>query len=177
MITAKLLLTILLQSAPISGLQIDNVNIDEAYCLAENIFYEARNEDIQGQFAVASVTMNRVNDPHFPKTICEVVKQSITSKINKKTICAFSWYCDNDIKGIDIPIHKKNGEIDQQVVDQFQVASMIAISSLTEKLKDSTHGATHFHNPFKSQPQWTHTLIKTVRLGNHDFYKFPKVSE
>lgn len=173
MITAKLLLAYLLHTAPTVGLVVDTSKIDpdQAYCLAENVYYEARNEDIQGQFAVASVTLNRANDARFPNTICEVVKQSTFSKIANRVICAFSWYCENDKKGKEIPVNNKDGSINQQVVDQFQIASLVAIETLAGNINDNTHGATHFHNPNVSQPSWTATLRRTIRLGNHDFYK------
>ena len=74
MITAKILLAYLLHFGDISGLTIDTAKIDqqEVYCMAENIYYEARNEDIKGQFAVASVTLNRTKDARFPSTVCGV---------------------------------------------------------------------------------------------------------
>ena len=42
-------------------------------CLSRAVYYEARSEDTVGQMAVAEVVMNRVRDPRFPKTICDVV--------------------------------------------------------------------------------------------------------
>lgn len=171
MISAKLLLAYLLQTVNIVGINIDTskVDIEQAFCLAENIYYESRNEDIQGQFAVASVTLNRVKDSRFPNTICGVVKQTV--KNSNKVVCAFSWYCEKDRLGREIPVRNKDGSVNQQVVDQFQVASMIAISVLGGNVKDNTQGATHFHNPNISQPAWSSELRRTVRLGNHDFYK------
>lgn len=179
MITAKLLLSYLLQTANIVGLDVDTSKIDpaEAYCLAENIYYEARNEDIRGQFAVASVTLNRMNDSRFPNTICGVVKQTAVSRVSKKVICAFSWYCDNDRKGKEIPVKNKDGTVNQQIVDQFQVASIVAITVLSGNVEDNTKGATHFHNPNASNPPWKYELKKTASLGNHDFYKLPPVKE
>ena len=44
-------------------------------CMALNIFFEARSEPIQGQIAVAEVTLNRVASDDYPNTICEVVLQ------------------------------------------------------------------------------------------------------
>ena len=179
MMTAKLLLAYLLSTGNIVGIDIDTSQIDpeQAYCLAENIYYEARNEDIQGQFAVASVTLNRANDARFPSTICEVVKQSAVSRVTKKLVCAFSWYCENDKKGKEIPVRNKDGSINQQVVDQFQVASIVAITMLGGEIEDNTHGATHFHNPYTSHPAWRKELTKTMRVGNHDFYKLPPQKE
>ena len=179
MLTAQLLLVYLLQTANFVGIDVDTSNIDpeEAYCLAENIYYEARNEDIQGQFAVASVTLNRANDVRFPNTICGVVKQTAISRVSKKLVCAFSWYCENDKKGREIPVRNKDGTVNQQVVDQFQVASIVAITVLGGTVEDNTLGATHFHNPHTSNPAWRHELKKTMAIGNHTFYKLPPLKE
>lgn len=173
MLTAKLLLVYILQTANVMGLDVDTSKIDpeQAYCLAENIYYEARNEDIRGQFAVASVTLNRANDPRFPKTICSVVKYTAVPKNSNRLVCAFSWYCENDKKGKEIPVKNKDGTVNQQVVDQFQIASIVAISVLAGTVEDNTNGATHFHNPHTSRPAWRSELKKTVSLGNHDFYR------
>jgi len=175
MITAKLLLAYILSSASAIGVNVDTSKIDpeEAYCLAENIYYESRNEDIRGQFAVGAVTLNRVNDGRFPSTVCNVVKQANIHRVTKKVVCAFSWYCENDKKGKEIPVKNKDGTINQAVVDQFQVASIVAVQLLGGQVEDNTDGATHFHNPFTSQPNWRHEMKRTMRVGNHDFYRMP----
>ena len=173
MITAKLLLAYILQTASVvvPGVDTSNIDPDQAYCLAKNIFYEAKSESIQGQFAVASVTLNRANDPRFPDTVCEVVQQSAVSRVSKQVVCAFSWYCDNDKKGKEIPVRNNDGSINQAVVDQFQVASIVAITILAGNVSDNTKGATHFHNPFTSNPAWRYEMTRTMTIGNHSFYK------
>jgi spore germination cell wall hydrolase CwlJ-like protein len=167
MITAKLLLASILEFTTIFGMSVDTSKIDpeQAYCLAENIYYESRSEDLRGQFAVGSVTLNRVNDARFPSTVCDVVRQSKVNRETKKVTCAFTWYCENDRKGKDILI--KN----EKVEEQFKVASLVAIQLLSGNAKDNTRGATHFHNPYTSQPAWKYEMTKTMTLGNHDFYK------
>lgn len=45
----------------------------ELECLATNVYREANNEPFAGQVAVAKVTLNRVADKRYPKTICKVV--------------------------------------------------------------------------------------------------------
>ena len=62
-------------------------NNAELKCLADNIYYEAGNQPTQGKLAVAAVTINRVNSPKFPKSVCSVVYQR-TSRT-----CQFSWTC------------------------------------------------------------------------------------
>ena len=68
----------------------------ERECLADNIYFEARNQGFAGWVAVAQVTLNRVRDDRFPNTICEVVKQGLTyeSGFPIRDKCQFSWYCD-----------------------------------------------------------------------------------
>ena len=48
----------------------------QVICLAENIYFEARNQGTAGWMAVANVTINRRNDSRFPNTICDVVYES-----------------------------------------------------------------------------------------------------
>ena len=57
-------------------------------CLAENIYFEAGHEPLEGKKAVAFVTLNRVQSG-YADNICDVVKQK-TGKT-----CQFSWYCDH----------------------------------------------------------------------------------
>ena len=44
-------------------------------CLALNIYHEARNQEVDGMYAVADVVMNRVEDYRYPSSVCGVVKQ------------------------------------------------------------------------------------------------------
>ena len=44
-------------------------------CLALNIYFEARNESIAGQIAVAEVTLNRVASKNYPNNVCGVIYQ------------------------------------------------------------------------------------------------------
>jgi len=170
MINAKLILLYLLQSTDVSSLGIDpdTINQEEAYCMAQNIYYEAKSEDIRGQYAVAHATLNRVNDPRFPKTVCKVVKQVGILPSGKK-VCAFSWFCDGATD--DVPVRKQNGESNALVEEQFETASRVAIMTLAGKSEDITNGATHFHNPLISRPDWARRFIRTLRIGHHDFYK------
>ena len=47
-------------------------------CLADNIYWEARNQPVRGMFAVAFVVDNRVSDKRYPDTYCEVIQQGPT---------------------------------------------------------------------------------------------------
>ena len=65
--------TILFQEVNETG--IPNSKHREMVCLAENIYFEARAESIEGKAGVANVTRNRVNSTLFPNTYCDVVYQ------------------------------------------------------------------------------------------------------
>ena len=70
-------------------------------CLALNVYYEARSEPMDGQYAVAHVVLNRVANDAFPDDACKVVKQGyhkgrhsasslgtvMVSQTNPKTRC------------------------------------------------------------------------------------------
>ena len=49
--------------------------LEATICLALNIYHEARGESIEGQRAVAAVTLNRTVDPRWPNNTCDVVYQ------------------------------------------------------------------------------------------------------
>ena len=65
---------------------------DEVKCLAQNIYFEARDQKTKGQIAVALVTINRVESRRFPNTVCKVVYQANRYRNGKikKHMCQFS---------------------------------------------------------------------------------------
>ena len=166
---AKLILVGLLTNPLDAGITVDtsNIDIEEAYCLAQNVYYESRDQSLKGQYAVASVTLNRMKDYRFPKTVCKVVKQSVLIKSTNRYACAFSWFCFNRREEKDILYHNKDSDAGKE----FRVAAIVAINTLGGNVEDYSHGATYFHEYTTSSPTWRNELIKTVRIGTHDFYK------
>lgn len=65
---------------------------EEKLCLALNLWHEARHEPIEGLVAVAQVTLNRVEHPDFPDTVCSVVYERTKNRRNVVT-CQFTWTC------------------------------------------------------------------------------------
>lgn len=118
-------------------------------CLADNIYYEAGYEPEQGKVAVAFVTMNRLQDPRFPKDICSVVKQRV------KSTCQFSWFCENKR-----PAH----------AGVYHEARAVALKIYAnyEQMRDVTEGALYYHADYVN-PRWK--LEKTAVIGRHIFYK------
>jgi spore germination cell wall hydrolase CwlJ-like protein len=139
-------------------------------CLAQNIYWEARNQSFGGQVAVGLVTMNRVKDKRFPNTVCEVVYQGPRKSSNKdsnisipiRNRCHFSWYCDG--KSDKWPKNDKTA-----INLAYDIASMI----LDHKIHflDITRGATHYHADYV-YPEWASSKEKTVEIDDHIFYKW-----
>ena len=148
----------------------------ELYCLAMNIYHEARAELHVGMYAVADVTINRVFDTRYPNTICDVVKDAQMKEswktkqypklddsqrvyipiLNK---CQFSWYCD--------------GRADEvQDNDSWRLAQEVAYRIVKEKkYRGITEGATHYHATYVS-PSWRTSLDLVGRIGTHIFYRW-----
>ena len=136
----------------------------DRFCLAQNIYFEAGNQPFIGRFAVANVTLNRVNDLQFPNTICEVVYQSAAYKkswtgeiIPKRGMCQFSWYCDG-----------KSDEPKDSVtwIESIRIADLALQSSNF----DVTEGALWYHADY-IHPYWADHLEYVVTIENHIFYK------
>jgi spore germination cell wall hydrolase CwlJ-like protein len=125
-----------------------SISQEDLSCLAKNIYYEAPAEPYLGKLAVATVTMNRVQHPRFPKTICGVVYQ------RNSRGCQFSWTCG--------PKAKFNRKIYNESLE-------IARDVLTNNKKVvSLENALYFHNT-SIQPKWTFAK-RIVQIGNHIFY-------
>ena len=130
-------------------------------CLALNVYFEARSENMASQMAVSLVVMNRVKDHRFPDTVCEVVKQGITYKNSGQPVpnkCQFSWWCD---QRSDKPKNK------QAWLKAQQVASIVLDGSMI----DFTEGSTHYHAHYV-YPEWRKTKTKVTRIDSHIFYRW-----
>lgn len=134
----------------------------EVAWLAKNVYFEARNQGIAGQLAVAMVTINRVFDSRFPNTIEEVVTQAYTYKngfpIRHK--CQFSWYCDG--KSDKIRDWKSYNDIHRLVVTYLQNRDIIF---------DVTEGAVFYHADYVN-PSWAKVKEKTIEIEDHIFYRW-----
>jgi|TARA_B110000858_G_scaffold24598_1_gene25072 spore germination cell wall hydrolase CwlJ-like protein len=140
----------------------DATDSPQEYCLALNIYYEARSSNLADKAAVADVVINRVLDTRYPNTICEVVKQGKQHangqmKLNK---CQFSWYCDGKS---DTPMDTSNWAEAQQI--SFNLYNFANYRGITE-------GATHYHAEYIKSPNWTSELQLVGRIGSHIYYRW-----
>ena len=125
-------------------------------CLALNVYFEARNDSMVGQYAVAQVVMNRVQSSKFPNDVCSVVKQS-----RNDGTCQFSWYCDG----------KSDQPKNERVYNRLVSFSRHILSNIINtKQIDITDGALFYHANYVS-PSWSKTKQKTTEIGVHVFYR------
>lgn len=139
----------------------------QVQCLAKNIYFEARNESIEGQKAVAFVTLNRVKSPEFPDSICDVVEQKkkVADIGDKRTVCQFSWYCERVPKYLYVNnvLTNRNDPVYTEIRD---LATFIYANQ--EKLPDPTKGSLFYHANYV-RPNWKN-LVKVTQIGTHIFY-------
>jgi spore germination cell wall hydrolase CwlJ-like protein len=121
-------------------------------CLALNVYWEGRSEPLEGQRAIAHLTLNRVAHGKFPKTVCDVVDQGVG-----KQACQFQWRCDSKT---DAPLNRA----------QWARALAVAREALAGKSADPTKGAVYLHAHYV-QPSWFSTRQLTTRIAGHVFYR------
>ncbi|WP_083941517.1 cell wall hydrolase [Salinicola socius] len=127
---------------------------DAISCLARSIYWEAKGTDQREMQAVANVIMNRLGNPEFPSSLCEIVQQGAESGH-----CQFSWWCDGRPDEANEP-------------EQYTAAKEVARRALNGTLPDITHGALFFHHRSIS-PGWMSTLVRTARTHEFNFYRQP----
>jgi spore germination cell wall hydrolase CwlJ-like protein len=126
-------------------------------CLADTMYWEGRNQDLEAMAAIGHVVMNRVKDPEFPNTACAVVHQG-TGKIHE---CQFSYYCDGKS---DEPDLDNDAEL-----QAWDMANILAELILIGEHQDNTNGGTFYHATYVD-PDWSEKFILVAAYGDHVFY-------
>lgn len=130
------------------------VKPQDVHWLAMNIYHEARGESLPGMYAVGIVTMNRVNDEKYPKTVKGVITQK-----NQ-----FSWVKD-----------KRSDKAKE--VQSYEIAQEVAKNILANNRKDATYvsvkrklkGATYYHANYV-RPSWSRKKTLVTKIDHHLFY-------
>jgi spore germination cell wall hydrolase CwlJ-like protein len=123
-------------------------------CLAEAVYFEARGEPEQGQYAVAQVVMNRTRTGYYPATVCGVVYENK----NRRNACQFSFACD----GIPDRIFDRESWAKAQHIAEDVLVNGVYLPEIST--------ATHYHATFV-RPRWIRDMIKEEQLGSHIFYR------
>lgn len=144
-------------------------------CMRKNIYFEVRNGTRRDMEGVALVTLERVENKHYPDTVCGVVQQH--ARIKGRNICQFSWYCDGkaDEPSLTITVKTKEGRKvvpNKAEAEAWERAGEVARLALDGKIKDWLGNATHYHADYVA-PAWAKAKrFKELRqVGRHIFYK------
>ncbi|HSC16758.1 MAG TPA: cell wall hydrolase [Gammaproteobacteria bacterium] len=128
----------------------------EIKCLAENVYHEARGEPLEGQYAVAEVTMNRVRSTRFPDSVCEVVHEKRWDVRRRRDVGAFSW---TELDALRPP----RGAAWQQALE-------VAAAVYDGEHKPRVPNALFYHANY-IKPSWARTNRRVATIGSHVFYR------
>ena len=123
-------------------------------CLTSAIYYEAGQEPVDGQRAVAQVILNRARHPAFPSSVCGVVYEGST----RQTGCQFTFTCDGSLARSPMTASWAN-------------ARRVAAAALAGSVYPNVGNATHYHADYVV-PYWASSLSKTAVVGAHLFYRW-----
>jgi len=124
-------------------------------CLTEALYFEARGENVKGQFGVAEVILNRADSASFPDTVCKVVNQGTGRRFQ----CQFTYTCDGRSERVG----------DRTAWNQVGKIARIMIDG---KERELTGGATFYHTK-AVRPRWSRKFQRTAVIGAHYFYRPP----
>ena len=170
--------------SPIVDINVSSKDVD---CLAKNIYYEAGSEPEEGKVAVAMVTINRVRDGRFGKSICSVVDQRTTrvksievtetkmvqvglfgrpEAVQQKAlvvqnvdVCQFSWRC---------MFVRKPKDTDDRWTESQRVAQDLLKGNYT--IWQSKYSEALYFHATAVRPQWAKSKQPVNRIGGHVFY-------
>lgn len=121
-------------------------------CMTEAIYYEAGNEPVDGQRAVAQVILNRMRSPVYPHSVCGVVYQGS----ERQTGCQFTFTCDGSLARAPAPA-------------SWARAAGVAAAALGGYVYAPVGWATNYHADYVV-PYWAQSLAKLTTIGRHIFY-------
>ena len=121
----------------------------DKYCLAKNIYHEARGEPYLGRLAVAQVTLNRYKTGYWGDSICSVVMSP----------SQFSWTLDRTLR------YMKPSGIHWQ--ESLRLAEDVLVKGVR---LNGFENVLHFHADYV-RPVWRKEFTQIAQIGTHVFYR------
>jgi len=121
----------------------------DLFCMAKNIYHEAGHEPKLGKYAVAQVTINRMESPLFGNRVCEVVFEPYQ----------FSWANRHSLRWTTPsgPAWNEAKRIAHDVLENNK-----RIKGMDDAL---------FYHATYVRPYWARTKDRLTRIGLHIFYE------
>lgn len=140
------------------------IDADDLACMTTNIFFEARNQDSdEAMAAVAYTVLNRVNNPRYPDSVCDVIRQARRGSDGQpiRNRCQFSWYCDGrpDEPNMNHPAE----------ASAWERSKRIAEAVLRGEIDNPVGNATMYHATYVS-PYWRNAYNRIAQVEDHIFY-------
>lgn len=107
---------------------------------------------------MAHVTLNRVESPLYPDTVCDVVAQG-----GRSPPCQFEWWCD------DIPDEPRD-------LEAWLRARQVARYAIARRTDDPTDGALYYHT-LSVAPSWSRRKVAARIIGSHVFFRLAAPSQ
>jgi spore germination cell wall hydrolase CwlJ-like protein len=126
-----------------------NYSKKDLFCMAKNIYHEAGHEPKLGKYAVAQVTINRMESPLFGDRVCEVVfepRQFSWANYHGRRWTTPSGPAWNEAKRIAYEVLENNKRI--------------------KGMDDAL-----FYHATYVRPSWARTKDRLTRIGLHIFYE------
>lgn len=127
----------------------------DLHCLAQNVYFEARGEPLEGQYAVAEVTLNRTRAPNFPHTVCGVVHEARWDPSRRRFVADFSW----TLLGAVSPAGPA-----------WRQALAVAAAEYDDLHESVVPSALYYHST-GVHPGWSRTRKVVAVIGNQIFYR------
>lgn len=121
----------------------------DVFCLAKNIYHEARGQGDLGMYAVAQVTINRLYSRNWGSTVCDVVMSPMQ----------FSWANDKSIRW-----KHPSGQ-------SWEQSKSMAENVLSKGLRIKGLQDALFYHANYVNPRWASERYLIATIGDHIFYK------
>ena len=150
----------------------DEKMVDDACILAVTIWLEAKGEGEKGMQAILNVLLNR-GDNDINKASKAATESKRSSKTGKQIHQFSCWNGISDpakhSRGL-IKLHKDGPTKDDKMMN---AAIELVKKALKHQLTDMTSGAKFYFNPDIVKPKWAKKMVRTAKIGHHEFYKEP----
>jgi spore germination cell wall hydrolase CwlJ-like protein len=129
-------------------------------CLSLTIFFEARDQTLEGQRAVAQVVMNRAGQD--PARVC-------TEVFRPRQFSAF-----NALTGAEQSVRDERVTRYMRVIERepraWATAKRIAEKAINGQYQGIVNGANHYHTS-RVAPRWNRGMEMVAQVGDHVFWK------
>ena len=121
---------------------------EQTNCLATAVYFEARGESLEGQYAVARVVMNRAVSGKYPPDWCSVVKQP----------AQFSFVRNGQFPAVDTS---------SPAWARAEAIARLAAANIVPSLDNDV---LWYHANYVD-PSWCHRMNIVEKIGAHIFYR------